>query len=109
MERRGAGHNYDEMFELISTLVTAHPATPSLAEAVLSLVHGHHVNIDIAYEFSMTTYSCLNIKTVTPILPPVLRATSSDVSLCHNFISQVKFYRVLPLRLLRMIINYSDS
>ena len=90
MERRSASTNFDEMFELISSLVSAHPPTPPLVEAVLSLVHGHHVNIDIAYEFSVTTYSCLNIQAVTPILSPVLRATSSDVPLCHNFISQVR-------------------
>ena len=106
MERRNASHNFDEMFEIISTLITAYPATPPLVEAVLSLVHGHHVNIDIAYEFSMTTYSCLNIQAVTPILPPVLRATSSDVSLCHNFISQV---RLLGKKFTTMIINCSDS
>ena len=90
MERRSASTNFDEMFELISSLVSAHPPTPPLVEAVLSLVHGHHVNIDIAYEFSVTTYSCLNIQAVTPILSPVLRTTSSDVPLCHNFISQVR-------------------
>ena len=90
MERRSASTNFVEMFDLISSLVSAHPPTPPLVEAVLSLVHGHHVNIDIAYEFSVTTYSCLNIQAVTPILSPVLRATSSDVPLCHNFISQVR-------------------
>ena len=90
MERKSVAHNYDEIFELISTLVSSHVPSPMLVEAVLSLIHGHHVNIDIVYEFSMTTYSCVNIQAVTPILPSVLKATSSEVSLCHNFISQVK-------------------
>ena len=34
-------------------LISGHPANPRLMEAALSLVHGHQVNIDIAYEFSI--------------------------------------------------------
>ena len=70
-------------------LISGHPANPRLMEAALSLVHGHQVNIDIAHEFSMTTYSRLNIQTVTPILPPILKTVYKNVSLCHNFLSQV--------------------
>ena len=75
------------MFQLISVLISGPPATPRLVEAALSLVHGHQVNIDIAYEFSMTTYSSLNIQTVTPILPPILKTAYKNAALCHNFLS----------------------
>ena len=97
MERRSmqksASANFDEMFQLISVLISGHLATPRLVEAALSLVHGHQVNIDIAYEFSMTTYSSLNIQTVTPILPPILKTAYKNVALCHNFLSQVRTSR----------------
>ena len=91
--QKSASANFDEMFQLISVLISGHLATPRLVEAALSLVHGHQVNIDIAYEFSMTTYSSLNIQTVTPILPPILKTAYKNVALCHNFLSQVRTSR----------------
>ena len=87
--QRATSHNYEELFELVGKLIAGHPPSPLLVEAVLSLVHSHHINIDIAYEFSMTTYNCVNMQAVTVILPSVLRSCHSEVSLCHNFITHI--------------------
>ena len=87
MERkRTTSYNYEELLLVVSKLVARHRPSSSLVESVLSLVHGHQVNIEIAYEFSITTFSSLNLQTVAIILPSVLQQTYTNVSLCHNLI-----------------------
>ena len=87
--QKNSSQNYEELFELISKLISGHNPSPMLVESVLSLVHGHHINIDIAYEFSMTTYSCMNMQKVTILLPPVLLMSYTEISLCHNLITHI--------------------
>ena len=78
----------EEIFELVAALVSSHSAAPSWVESVLSLLHGHHVNIDLSYEYSATSPPDLNLATVRVVLP-VLLSSHCQVYLSHNLITHI--------------------
>ena len=78
----------EEMFDLIAALISSHSASPSWVESVLSLLHGHHVNIDLSYEYLVTSPPSLQLASVRVLLP-VLLCSHSKVYLSHNLITHI--------------------
>ena len=78
----------EETFDLIAALVSSHSSSPRWVESVLSLLHGHHVNIDLSYEYLVTSPPSLHLVGVRVLLP-VLLASHSQVYLSHNLITHI--------------------
>ena len=78
----------EEMFDLIAAVISSHSASPSWVESVLSLLHGHHVNIDLSYEYLVTSPPSLQLASVRVLLP-VLLSSHSKVYLSHNLITHI--------------------
>eukprot|EP00092_Neocalanus_flemingeri_P032520 GFUD01035369.1.p1 GENE.GFUD01035369.1~~GFUD01035369.1.p1 ORF type:complete len:2027 (+),score=668.98 GFUD01035369.1:647-6082(+) len=72
--------------QLVTGLLQPHQTSQQLVESVLSLLHGHKININIPFEFQRLAPPSINLP-MSCLLLPILHSSMTEVSLCHNLLS----------------------